>query len=109
MKTESIVPNTETLESAAKKYGKAFDKPDEPMEDFKNGANWQKKQLKEMVDELEKMKASFYMDICRAYNAGKQNMINVHVSKGSPDEGKMFLSSHDYFTTEFPEFKTNVP
>jgi hypothetical protein len=62
--------------------------------------------IKKRLMELE---GSFYMGICRAYNAGKQNMINVQLAKGSEDEGKLFLSSHDYFITEFPEFKTNVP
>jgi hypothetical protein len=70
------------------------------------------KQRNELLEENERLKdleKGFYMNICRAYNAGKQNMINVYASKGSPDEGKMFLSSHEYFITEFPEFKTNVP
>jgi hypothetical protein len=58
---------------------------------------------------LKELEQSFYMAICRAYNAGKQNQINIVLAKGSPDEDKMFLSSHDYFKTEHPEFTTNVP
>lgn len=38
------------------------------------------------------------MDICRAYNAGKQNMIKVH------KEGELtFISSDTYYDTEFPD------
>lgn len=44
----------------------------------------------------------FYMNICRAYNAGKDNMVRTI-------NGATFISSHTYFTGEFPEFKTNVP
>lgn len=68
--------------------------------------NWAKE--KEM-EYLRKLESGFYMAICRAYNAGKQNQINQQIAIGSPDEGKMFLSSHDYFITEFPGFKKNVP
>ena len=57
-----------------------------------------------LLEELNKMKQSFYMDICRAYNAGKANMKGM-VSK----EDLPFVSSHDYFKGEFPEFETNVP
>lgn len=46
---------------------------------------------------------TFYIDICRAYNAGKQNQVDILTGDSS------FVSSHDYFTKEFPAFKTNVP
>lgn len=63
-------------------------------------------------EELKKLAVSFYMDICRAYNAGKQCMNNQHQDareKGKDSFNERFVSSHDYFVSEFPTFKTNVP
>lgn len=60
-------------------------------------------------EKLRSLESNFYMDICRAYNAGKENMAAQRLAKGTQDDGKAFISSHDYFTNEFPEFKTNVP
>jgi hypothetical protein len=63
-------------------------------------------------EELKKLAASFYMDICRAYNAGKKCMNNQHQDareKGKDSFNERFVSSHDYFVSEFPTFKTNVP
>lgn len=60
----------------------------------------------ELVAENERLKQfekAFYMNICRAYNAGKDNIINN--LKNEQD----FISSHAYFVNEFPDFKTNVP
>lgn len=63
-----------------------------------------------LIKELEAMKRRFYMDICRAYNAGKLNAIEM-VAEGKNNGGApvSFQSSHQYFIGEFPEFKTNVP
>ena len=58
-----------------------------------------------LLEELNKMKQSFYMDICRAYNAGKQNFSDC-VKAGNQEP---FIASHDYFISEFPKFNTNVP
>jgi len=67
--------------------------------------------VKELEEENKRLKSTFYTDICRAYNAGKENMFNVHkaVQNGDPDGNSIFISSHDYFISEFPNFKTNVP
>lgn len=67
--------------------------------------------LKELNAELLELKNSFYMDICRAYNAGKESMNKQHVAHQNGDEGgiSLFVSSHEYFVSEFPTFKTNVP
>ena len=67
--------------------------------------------VKELEEENKRLKSTFYTDICRAYNAGKQNMNDMHTAakKGDPDGNSIFISSHDYFITEFPNFKTNVP
>lgn len=63
--------------------------------------------IKKRLMELE---GSFYMNICRAYNAGKENALAmVAEGKKMGETSLEFKSSHDYFTTEFPEFKTNVP
>ncbi len=69
------------------------------------------KSLNERIKELEKLERSFYVDICRAYNAGKQSMNDQHTAHKNGDAGghSAFQSSHDYFIGEFPEFKTNVP
>lgn len=66
------------------------------------------KQRDELMKENERLKLierSFYMDICRAYNAGKDNMKHCY----DKVDMAVFISSHDYFTAEFPAFKTNVP
>lgn len=62
-------------------------------------------ELSDTLKEVGELKKSFYMDICRAYNAGKDNMTTCHSLKSMD----VFVSSHDYFLTEFPTFKTNVP
>jgi len=68
------------------------------------------KQRDELVKELEEMKSNFYMNICRAYNAGKKCMNNQHKDvKDGKDFNNSFVSSHNYFINEFPNFKTNVP
>lgn len=57
-------------------------------------------QVKELKTENEALKAqldSFYMDICRAYNAGKKNAI-LCMAEGDDK----FIASHDYFLKEFP-------
>jgi len=64
------------------------------------------------VKALKELESNFYMAICRAYNAGKQCMSNQHEdarNKGKEAFSNRFISSHDYFVGEFPEFKTNVP
>jgi len=68
-------------------------------------------QLKKQVEVLRALESGFYMNICRAYNAGKQSMNNQHTAEKNGDPGghSQFISSHSYFTTEFPEFTTNVP
>lgn len=59
---------------------------------------------------LQNMESSFYMDICRAYNAGKQNMSQcVQAYADNNNDNSAFKSSHDYFKSEFPEFTKNVP
>jgi hypothetical protein len=61
-------------------------------------------------EELKKLAASFYMDICRAYNAGKENAFAMVAEMRKMGEASgEFKSSHDYFVSEFPTFKTNVP
>lgn len=45
------------------------------------------KQLKEQVERLKKIEAGFYMNICRAYNAGKQSMNNQHEAARNGDPG----------------------
>jgi len=60
-------------------------------------------------EELKKLAASFYMDICRAYNAGKENIMMCIQEYADNGERTAFKSSHDYFVSEFPAFKTNVP
>ena len=63
--------------------------------------------LKERIEVLER---AFYMDICRAYNAGKQNAFEmVAEGKRNGESLEAFKSSHEYFIGEFPTFKTNVP
>ncbi len=67
-------------------------------------------QRDELVKELEAFKNTFYLNVCRAYNAGKQNALEmVAENKEMGESLQSFKSSHDYFKTEFPEFKTNVP
>ena len=63
------------------------------------------------LGELKQLETGFYMAICRAYNAGKQSMNNQHAADKNGDNGgkSAFVSSHEYFLSEFPEFKTNVP
>jgi len=64
------------------------------------------------VKVLKELESNFYMAICRAYNAGKQCLSNQHEdarNKGKEAFNDRFISSHDYFVEEFPEFKTNVP
>lgn len=68
-----------------------------------------KKENELLQQRNKELENNFYMDICRAFNAGKQNQINISLAKGTSDENKMFISSHDYFLSEFPDFKTNVP
>lgn len=58
----------------------------------------QAQELKEENDRLKAMERGFYMSICRAYNAGKQNMSDCLESKDN------FVSSHDYFVKEFPTY-----
>ena len=41
---------------------------------FKGGADFKEQQYSELLSSYESMRNSFYMDICRAYNAGKQSM-----------------------------------
>ena len=66
--------------------------------------------LKERVKQLEQLERSFYMDICRAYNAGKQCMSDQHEdARNGKEFNTRFVSSHNYFVGEFPTFKTNVP
>lgn len=62
-------------------------------------------------EERDKLKNGFYMNICRAFNAGKQAMNDQHTAakNGDPNGSSAFVSSHEYFTTEFPSFTTNVP
>ena len=57
-----------------------------------------KTRMKEL-EALEALEAGFYMAICRAYNAGKQNVI----------DDAAFISSYEYFKSEFPGFTKNVP
>lgn len=47
--------------------------------------------------------APFYMSICRAYNAGKQNMIDIfnNPSPGNESINPKFVSSDGYFKQEF--------
>ena len=56
-------------------------------------------EIKTRMKELEALEAGFYMAICRAYNAGKQNVI----------DDAAFISSYEYFKSEFPGFTKNVP
>lgn len=66
--------------------------------------------LRKQVEVLRALESNFYMDICRAYNAGKQSMNNQHQDAREGKEfNERFVSSHDYFINEFPEFTTNVP
>lgn len=59
---------------------------------------------------LQNREGSFYMDICRAYNAGKENAFAmVAENKKMGETSTTFKASHDYFIEEFPGFKTNVP
>lgn len=72
------------------------------------------KQIDELMEEnkrLKELEHTFYMDICRAYNAGKQSMNAQHeaAKNGDPGGHTQFKSSHEYFVTEFPEFTVNVP
>lgn len=66
--------------------------------------------LKKVNAELKELESRFYMAICRAYNAGKDNMSKCiqGYADNATDEGA-FKSSHDYFLSEFPSFKTNIP
>ena len=59
-------------------------------------------EVERLSKELSEIKNGFYMNICRAYNGGKENAFTMFSGTG-------FKSSHDYFLSEFPEFKTNVP
>lgn len=62
--------------------------------------------IKDDYSRLKRLESEFYLNICRAYNAGKDNMLKcVHAA----DPDVLFISSDDYFKTTFPEFKTNVP
>ena len=100
----------EGLEDAAKKYLQQIDHEtggmwtEDDNEIAKHFVLFTNTHYMPLLEELNKMKQSFYMDICRAYNAGKANMKGM-VSK----EDLPFVSSHDYFKGEFPEFETNVP
>lgn len=88
---------------------------------FENGCFWydtnickplrtENEALKERVKQLEQLERSFYMDICRAYNAGKQCMSDQHEdARNGKEFNTRFVSSHNYFVGEFPTFKTNVP
>jgi hypothetical protein len=78
---------------------------------FRNGQDAAYKILKERIKVLEDLERSFYMNICRAYNAGKRNMNNQHqaAKNGDPGGESEFVSSNDYFISEFPEFTVNVP
>lgn len=79
---------------------------------FANSAAQENKLLKEQVEKLKELERSFYMNICRAYNAGKQAMNNQHQDareKGKEHFEDRFVSSHDYFINEFSNFTTNVP
>ena len=69
------------------------------------------REMEAEINRLRKIESAFYMDICRAYNAGKQSMNNQHkaAANGDPGGHSVFKSSHDYFTEEFPNFKVNVP
>ena len=69
-----------------------------------------KEENKLLREALNEIKSTFYMNICRAYNAGKGNALEM-VSEGKKMGESLisFQSSHDYFIGEFPEFKTNVP
>lgn len=68
------------------------------------------KLLKEQVEKLMELERSFYMGICRAYNAGKGNALEmVAEQKKMGETSDKFQSSHEYFVGEFPKFKTNVP
>lgn len=59
---------------------------------------------------LKELESNFYMAICRAYNAGKQNMADcIQAVADNDNDNSTFKDSHSYFTSEFPEFKTNVP
>ena len=82
-------------------------------EDFETNAKWIKDQFLNLKAEnktLKELERSFYMDICRAYNAGKENALAM-VAEGLQmgERSDTFISSHDYFIGEFPTFKTNVP
>lgn len=67
------------------------------------------KLLKEQVEKLQELERSFYMNICRAYNAGKENMSKcIQCYADNDNDNEAFKSSHDYFVGEFPTFKTNV-
>lgn len=67
------------------------------------------KLLKDRVRVLEELERNFYMDICRAYNAGKENMSKcIQCYADNDNDNEAFKSSHDYFVGEFPTFKTNV-
>lgn len=64
----------------------------------------QVKELKEENERLKTFERGFYLNICRAYNAGKQDGMDYIKSNG-----EKFIPSDQYFKTEFPEFKINVP
>lgn len=53
--------------------------------------------------------SEFYMDICRAYNAGKKNIQDMYtaVKNGDPDGNSVFVSSHEYFKSEFPDHSSS--
>ena len=82
---------------------------------FTGSAGINPEQIPSMLEELKELrelKSNFYMNICRAYNAGKQSMNNQHQDareKGKEAFSERFVSSHDYFLNSFPTFKTNVP
>ncbi len=69
-----------------------------------------KEENERLREENNSLKNSFYMDICRAYNGGKENALSmVAESKKTGEQVDTFKSSHEYFINEFPDFKTNVP
>lgn len=96
--TDSVLAENASLKSKLESYSKDYGE----MGDI----------VVKLQAELDEIKNSFYMDICRAYNAGKKCMNNQHEdarNKGAEAFSDRFVSSHDYFLSEFTEFKTNVP
>ena len=86
-------------------------------ETFKHGCRYgyelaadQLTQLKEENERLKELERKFYLDICRAFNAGKRNAFAmVAEGKRQGEASEVFISSDEYFKGEFPEFTTNVP